>query len=204
MEPIQLAVLGAGSVRCAMPVIVSLATYFGERPLEIRFFDSDEERLDLFDRFARTCFTAAKNQHSLMSTSDPVEALDGAERVILEVGENCARKYLKERMRGGFAAVDRAGLIEQAVELMLGTVNPEAAILSLLRGDILLPVNTYEIEGWPPNPPEADRPSIPYHALRVIRGEDYLNEAFKKEEKSPLKAWLDDPANARFVTAARI
>ena len=200
MEAHQLAVMGAGNVRCAIPVIVSLATYFGERPLEIRFFDSDEERLDLFDRFARTCFAASRSTHSLISTTDAAEALDGADRVILQVGENCARKYLKERMRQGFAPLDRAGLIEQAVELMLGTLPAGARVLSLMRGDIILPIGTFELDGWPAPMPEAQRPNVPHVALRFIKGEDYLNELFKEAEKSPLKGWLEDPTHARFVS----
>src|SRR4051794_39669255 len=103
MSIMRLAILGGGSVRCSPAVLASLATYFGERPLEIRMFDADVERLDLFDRLARLCFAMTKNPHTLISTTDAVEATEAADRVILQVGENCARKYLKEQHRMGIA-----------------------------------------------------------------------------------------------------
>src|SRR5579862_3123007 len=101
MGPIHVAILGAGSVRCTPAVVGSLATYFGERDLQIRMYDADMERLDLFDRFARLCFAMTKNGHGLISTVSADEAVVGADRVLLQIGENCARKYLKERHRMG-------------------------------------------------------------------------------------------------------
>src|SRR5947209_12666480 len=108
MSVTRLAILGAGSVRCTTPVIASLATYFGERPLEIRMFDADMERLDLFDRLARLCFMMTKNEHTLISTCDAAEAIENAERAVLQVGENCARRYLRERHRMGIADLGAA------------------------------------------------------------------------------------------------
>ena len=70
--------LGIGNVRCAPAIVGSLSNYFGERPLEIRFWDADWERLDLFDRFARLCFHVSKCPHQLISTDESDEALDGA------------------------------------------------------------------------------------------------------------------------------
>src|SRR5689334_604604 len=94
-EHMNLAILGAGSVRCSVPVIASIATYFGERPLDIRLYDADEERLDLFDRFARTVFAFNKNPHRVRTGIDAKELLEDVDRVILQVGRNCARKEAK-------------------------------------------------------------------------------------------------------------
>src|SRR5687767_3239764 len=97
MGDIRLAILGGGSVRCTPKVVAALATYFGERPLEIVMWDSDGERLDLFDRFARYLFLMTSTPHRLISTTDPYEALQGADAVIFQVGVNCARKHRGKR-----------------------------------------------------------------------------------------------------------
>jgi hypothetical protein len=78
-------------------VIASLANYFGERPLDVHLWDSDPERLDLFDRFARLCFRMNKSKHSLMASEETQETLVDASAIVLMVGENCASKYLKAR-----------------------------------------------------------------------------------------------------------
>jgi malate/lactate dehydrogenase len=96
MESVKLAVMGAGSVRCTVPVLATLATYFGERPLEVALYDADEERLDLFDRFARTIFVANNNQHTVTASAEYEEVAEGADKMILQVGPNCAAKQLKK------------------------------------------------------------------------------------------------------------
>ncbi|HTQ09749.1 MAG TPA: hypothetical protein VMI31_06730 [Fimbriimonadaceae bacterium] len=192
MDVTRLAILGAGSVRCSPAVIASLATYFGERPLEIRMFDSDMERLDLFDRFARLCFAMSRNGHGLSSTTDADEALLDADRVILQIGENCARKYLKERHRMGIASLGAEAMIEQAVEELLGSVPQEAEVLSLVDSGIAIPLDHYYRVDWLPEPTVAERISLPHQVLRWIRGEDYTHALFIEHERSPVKRWLDD------------
>lgn len=195
----RLTILGAGAVRCTPAVIASLATYFGERPLEVRMFDADLERLDLFDRLARLCFMMTRATHSLISTTDAVEATDGADRVILQVGENCARKYLKQRHRMGIADLQAESMIEQAVEEMLGTVPAEAEILSLQRPGIVIPRTRYYTADWPAEPTSAERFSFPHQALRWIKGEEYTHEFLREHERSPLKRWLDDTKSLQLV-----
>jgi len=192
MSASRLAILGAGSVRCSAPVIASLATYFGERPLEIQMYDSDMERLDLFDRFARLCFVMSKNGHGLTSTTDAAEALEDADRVVFQVGENCARKYLKERHRMGIADLGAEAMIEQAVEEMLGSVPAEAEVLSLMNVKIAIPRSHYYRVEWPSEPTARERSALPHQVLRWIRGEEYTHDLFMEHEKSPLKKWLDD------------
>jgi hypothetical protein len=191
--------LGAGSVRCSPAVIASLATYFGERPLEIRMYDADLERLDLFDRLARLCFIMTKNGHNLVSTTDSAEAIEGANRVVLQVGDNCARKYLKERHRMGIADLAPSAMIEQAVEEMLGEVPVDADILSLQRPDIAIPRLRYYRLDWLGEPTPAERFSFPHQALRWIRGEEYTHEFLREHERSPFKRWLDDVESAVLV-----
>jgi len=201
MSVVHLSVLGAGSVRCSVPVLASLAGYFGERPLEITLYDSDEERLDLFDRFARLCFMITKSTHSLKSTADYKEALEKADLVVVQVGENCARKFLKETRRQGFAELGRASLIEQAVDDMLRDVPPPTPILSLIADSIVYPHDVYLAPDWPPTLTEAERSAYPLQVLRWCRGDDYPFEALKANEKSPLISWLEDPASLPLIRA---
>jgi hypothetical protein len=202
MNSLRLAIIGAGSVRCTPAVLASLATYFGERPLEVRMFDADVERLDLFDRLARVMFIMTHTTHSLLSTTDATEALVDAERIVLQVGENCARKYLKERHRMGIANLEASAMIEQAVEEILGTAPAEAEILSLQRADILIPRDHFYRVDWLEEPTARERQALPHQALRWIRGEDYTHEILRDFERSPLKAWLDDVNSAERVSTA--
>jgi hypothetical protein len=204
MNPTRLAILGAGSVRCSPPVMVSLASYFGERPLEVILYDSDAERLDLFDRFARLCLLASRNPATILATEDAQEALAGADKVIVQVGENCARKYLKGQRRQGFAEMDGSALVEQAMDLMLGLVEKDVQILSLLREGVDLPVDAYVSHEWPGEISEAERRATPFQILRWLHGEEYLHEMFKQYERSPLTSWLDDASTLEFVLGVAV
>lgn len=88
MEPERLTVLGAASLRYGRTVCGGLAAYFGELPLEVRFWDPNPERLDLFDRFARYLFQLNKTPHLLISTDDAIEALFGSDRVVIALDEH--------------------------------------------------------------------------------------------------------------------
>lgn len=211
-----LAVLGAGSVRCSPPVIAALASYFGERPLEIRLYDSDEERLDLFDRFARACFNLTKATHALSGHLDPKEALDNADRVVLQVGTNCARKYLrasgklKSAMANDFqepaGSLQKDGylplahdtaMIQDALQFLLPNITPDSDVLSLQEEAVQLPVGRrFRRTDWPPEPTLAERVAIPHQVLRWIKGEEYPHALIAESERSPLKAWLDDVKTA--------
>ncbi len=86
--------LGAGSLRCSPVVLASLASYRTDGAFELRLFDANEERLDLFDRFARACLDSTHAPHALIATSDAAEALKDADHVIFALGEDCARRQL--------------------------------------------------------------------------------------------------------------
>jgi hypothetical protein len=184
MNPIRLTILGAGTVRCMLPLVSSLATYFGERPLEIVFFDADEERLDLVDRLARMAFMATKASHSLRSTYDPDEALEEADLVVLQIGENCARKMFTTRR-------DQPDPIDRAVALLLQKVPAEAHLMSLVGEQI--PYDGYFAMDWPPELSFGEEVAVPHQILRYLNQEEYLFEILKQYQSSPLKAWLNDP-----------
>lgn len=194
MSAVHLAILGAGSVRCSVPVMACLATYFGERPLEITLYDSDEERLDLVDRYARLCFLTTKSTHNLKSTVDYKEALEGADKVVVQIEENCARKFLKENRRQGFADLVPASLIEQAVDDLVRDIPFTVPVLSLIPDPIVYPRDVYQCEGWPPELTEAEEVVLPHQILRWIRSDEYPYQILDANEHAPLRAWLEDPS----------
>ncbi len=187
-ELVKLCILGAGSVRCSPAVIGSLATYFGERPLEVRFWDADAERLDLFDRFARLCFTFNKCDHRLLSTDDPGEALSEAGRVLVTVGANCARKLLK------VDGMDANELLSSAVKELAQDIEPDAEVLSLIEVGAVL---GWPYLDWPPAPSESERRALPHSLLRFLHGDEYLHEFLRTYAASPLKDWLNDEQSVR-------
>ncbi|MDR3690440.1 MAG: hypothetical protein P4L46_13750 [Fimbriimonas sp.] len=196
MDAIRLTVLGAGSVRCSPPVIASLANYYGERPLEITLADADEERLDLFDRFARVSFAATNASHGLKATADLYESVSEAELVVVQICENCARKFLRASRRQGIAELDDLSMIEQAAESLVAAIPQDALVLSLLESEIILPRVAYHRVSWPDELTTAERMSMPHRLLRWIRGRQDLGEFLRKFEESPLKGWLDKPESA--------
>lgn len=172
---------------------MSLADYAGERPLDVRLYDPDEERLDLFDRFARMAFRFCKATHTLLSTLDPNEAMEEADRVILQMGRNASRKHLKAESAPDWRQITDDEALRRAAEDLLARRQESALVLSLLPRPIALSVPTYRSGDWPPSIEEADRPAVPHQILRFVRGEEYLYEMLALAERSPLKAWLDDP-----------
>lgn len=85
-------VLGAGNLRCGPVVLASLANWRPDDLVDIRLWDSNEERLDLFDRLSRELIDKANTEHKVVSTADVAEALEGATDVIFTVHEDCARR----------------------------------------------------------------------------------------------------------------
>jgi hypothetical protein len=208
--------MGAGSVRCSPPVLATLANYFGERPLEVRLYDADVERLDLFDQLARVLFRITESTHQLRFRIDPVEALEDVDRVVMQVGTNCARKYLRQVgdlsgiedvlpeepvgsvQKDGFrmqAADD--SLVQRAIDRMLIALPPEAEVLSLQREEVTLPdERRYRKLKWPEEPTLAERVALPHQVLRWIKGEEMPHVLLKDADRTPLKAWLDDVTSA--------
>src|SRR5579863_7454654 len=195
MEGERIAVLGAGSVRCMPSIAGSLAAYFGERPLEVSLFDGDEERLDLFDRLCRVLFTFNRAGHGLSATLDPIEAMDGAERVVLCIGQNCAVKYFRAARKGGVATAVGLGLVDQLVEVVAASIPDPVEVLSLLRDGPSVPLPHYRMLDWPPEPSPGARAATPHQILRFLNGEEYPHELLSEAEDSPLKAWLEDVAS---------
>ena len=203
MEAERIAVLGAGSVRCMPAIAGSLATFFGERPLDVRLFDGDEERLDLFDRFCRVLFTFNRAGHTMSATLDPVEAMDGVERIILCVGQNCAVRYFRAARKGGVATGFGLGLVDQLVEVLAASIPDRLEVLSLLGEGYSVPLPDYRRLDWPPEPSPSVRAATPHQILRFLNGEEYPYAILSAAAESPLKAWLEDASSAPIVLGQR-
>lgn len=182
--------MGIGSVRCAPPTIASLAGYFGERPLEIHFWDSDFERLDLFDRFARLCFHMTKSKHSLVSSEESDEALADAVAFVLAVDENCATKFLKKRGSLLGHGETQGVLVQRCVTELLEKAPLDSKVLSLL--DVEPDGHPWTASRWPAEPTEAERQAVPHQILRYLNGDEYPHALIRANASSPVTKWLDE------------
>ena len=198
MAPMRMAVLGAGSVRCSPRVIAALANYFGERPMEICLFDVDEERLELFSRYARVCFTVTRSQNLVFECADLDEAIEEVDLVIVQVGENCARKYLASRphLLGDLAIeqLDSAQAVASAAEDMVpARLIEQGRVLSLIKPGAPSVLHTCaSLAEWPPPLADEERYKVPHQVLRWVRGEEFVTDWLAEHERTPLRGWLDE------------
>jgi len=106
MQRRSILVAGSGSLRCAPPILAGLAAYAPDHELEVRLWDADQEMLDLFQRFFAQCLDCTRLGHKMVWGTEPVEAFDGADAVILCVGTRCARRFLAPPVEHGFEEVE--------------------------------------------------------------------------------------------------
>lgn len=92
-------IVGAGSLRCAPAVLASIAAKRFERPLEVRLFDANGERLDLMARLALRLFEITNAAHDVLRRPVLEEALFESDAVVVCLYEDCAK-----RMTGKTAA----------------------------------------------------------------------------------------------------
>ncbi len=188
MNELKVAVLGIGHPRYGVSVLASLATYFGERPLDIRLYDSDPEFLDLFERFGRLLFRTARNPQPLVAANDPVEALADADRVILSMSLRSSALFTK----------DRENAVQGTVDTLLRGVPKEAKVLSLQPEELDYGLGVYRFESWVPEPSDEERQGLLHQINRYLLGDEPLFEVMKAVERSPLKDWLDNPLSTSF------
>lgn len=209
MDLMRLAIVGAGSVRCGPAVVGALASYFGERPLEVRLFDADAERVDLMDRLARVAFTQGQCTHRLLSGTDLEESLEGVDCMILCLDENGGRrllaamgqvKYAWPETGSDQAPVGRADhVVGLAVERVLARAPNGIPVLDLTLSGLDEPPMRIHLL-WPDELSEDERSRRPFEILRLILGDESTVELILAHERSPIKRWLDNPA----VTAASL
>lgn len=192
MQDRRITVLGIGSLQSGPSIVGALATYFGERPIEVGFYDPDPERLELLVRFANTAFSANKAGHLLIAFSDPDEAVEEASQVIVSI-DRFGTATLLDMPPSKVA--DKH--VSKAVAQLIRNVPDQAKILAIVPRSVSLPGR---IDRRTEPLAELDvetRRSLPHQILRWIRGEDYLFEFFAEHEGSRLRDWLDDPVSAR-------
>jgi hypothetical protein len=217
MDSVRVALIGIGSVRCGVPILASLASYFGERPLEVCMYDADSERLDTFDRLARVFFETTDVPHRVLSTEDPFEAMSDSDMLVFSVGRNCLRRLPEVAVpvvsgansalgeinqgRGSFAPRRRSSegnLLWRFLADLAPSVPDGAEVLNLLESE--LPLDRYHRLAWPPKPSMELRAAFPLQALRWINEEEDPFAVIQAYESSPFKQWLNDPYTAELVS----
>lgn len=87
-----LTIVGAGSLRCAPPVLASIAAPRFEYALEIRLFDANLERLDLMGRLLERMFDITRSQHEFSMHPNLGLALRETDATVICLHEDCARR----------------------------------------------------------------------------------------------------------------
>ncbi len=123
-------VVGAGSLRCAPPVLASIAAPRFEHALEVRLFDANIERLDLMGRLLARMFEITRAQHVFAMHPNLGLALRGTDAAVVCLYEDCAR-----RMTGKTAT---------RVLLPADPIEPEK-LSELSRGDMNKPTPMHEL-----------------------------------------------------------
>ncbi len=193
----RIAVLGIGHPECGLPVIGALATYFGERPLELRLYDPDPELLDLYDRLARLAFKVTRSTHQLLANEDPTEALEDASRVVLQISSRSARAFVKQNGPKHRTIDDP---VQFTIGELLAAVPLEARVLSLQCEPLEYPIGVFQVDGWPPRIEKALIPGVLHQIHRYLLDDEPLFDVFRDGEAAPLKGWLENPLAARFVS----
>lgn len=167
----------------------ALATYFGERPLEVALYDADRERLELFARFAWVAFKFNKAPHQLEVCESLQEMALLANKAILCLDDHGAAALI--RSEKWEAPGER---VAEASRHALQTLSDDVETLDL-TGKSLTDLARYRLP-LPPEPSEEELRALPHQLLRWIRGEEYLHEFLAEHEKSPIRDWLERPESA--------
>lgn len=168
-----LLVVGAGNPYVSPNLLGTLASYFGERSLELRLYDPSAEMVDLFDRLARVLFKLGKSQHSVRSGDAFAELAEGAERAVLALDPRSAKILVGKTDEPVRAAhdwvIERLSNDTEILEL-------DARVIGRM--------------GWPPIP-EEPTPGILLQISRYLWSEDSPMTLIDANVKSPFKLWLD-------------
>ena len=69
----SLALIGAGNIRCCPSVLASIAALGALEDLDIRLYDANQERLDLYFQLAGTIMDLSDREHDLLPAPVPAE-----------------------------------------------------------------------------------------------------------------------------------
>jgi hypothetical protein len=183
MDQINLTVIGIGSIRDGAPVLAGLAQYFGERPMTIRLYDYDAERLQLFYLLGRSFFQEAKSNHELEWVDSIEDALKDANAVVFCPSQNYLDKYGHELPNPGKA---RDRLLQDVKRL----IHDDCPILTL-RAEVPFP-NAKNLEGWPEDLSPELEAGMPHQILRWVHMDDDPQEYMEIHKKSEFSEWLEE------------
>lgn len=216
MDARRIAIMGIGSRRRGPATVAALTACAEDFDLELRFWDADAERLDLFDRLARVCFRAAEVEPRLLTLSDPAEALERADGVIVAVGRNCARCYLAPPVAGRAPAPSGSPVdlelayaepdVELSAEEPVGDVSQEDVrlVIDQLLGSGEKGRPTLDLTGlldgaepevvtacwWPEDPGPERRRRLPLQILRRVLADESVSDLLAAYRDSPVREWL--------------
>ena len=183
MDRIILTVIGIGSIRDGAPVLAGLAQYFGERPMTIRLYDYDAERLQLFYLLGRSFFQEAKSNHELECVDNIEDALKDANAVIFCPSQHYLDKYGQELPNPGKA---RERLLQEVKQL----IHEDCPIVTL-RAEVPFP-NERNLENWPEDLTPEVEVSMPHQILRWVHMDDDPQEYMESHKKSEFSEWLEE------------
>lgn len=190
--------VGAGSLRCAPEVLASLVHAGLPQESAVWLQDEHVEALDLAERLAHRLISEANLLLRVVATPDPVEALEGAEVVILCIGGG-----LRER-RGWFAAEgsdEAVGLLRlerirramTGLQSALDRLPAGATVINLARPTAesgrFLPCPAIHLD-WPEPLAGEERVPRAHQMLRWARGEDPLFDLLDRVATGPLVSAL--------------
>ncbi len=208
----KIAVIGAGSLRCGMPVLASLFHCPLPQGTRLSLYDIHKEALDLLTRLARCLSAEADSKYEIEPAEELSWALDDATTIILcfGLGERGRARWLNWLSDAGvsdphsrLALLARAILLNPSFEALnehLYSLNDSVTVINLVRPieltGMLLAVPAIHLN-WPPEIAEERRIPMVHHILRLVRGDEYVAEELKSGAKTPLVATLSRPERSR-------
>ena len=214
----KLSIVGAGSLRCAAPVLASIYNLPLSQETEVFLCDPHEGALDLLDRLARTFAAAQDLENTIVSTPDLDDALEDSSTVILCFGLGKSRKQHEDWSSSCEPSIS-VKLADEARAILLNTsfervneclfrLEPDVSVINLVSPiDLsaqLLAFQAIHLD-WPAALPQDKRVSAAHQILRWVRGDEPLFTELQREADGPLvRALLDKkpaPEN-RFNTKA--
>jgi hypothetical protein len=199
----RIAIIGAGSLRAAAPVLATLFALPPDPFDRLTLCDTHAEKLDLFDRLARTFASSVEGPISMTATADMDQALDAADSVILCFGLGNRREEFDGKLheipqdeRNGAAPLLRARILNETFKRL----NPlllqgEQLVFNLVRPAtltaLLLDATAFHID-WPPPIDRQNEYMAAHRALRWVRGDVPAFEPLKEYKVTPLTTAMLD------------
>lgn len=171
----RLALLGIGNMRLGPITLAAVASFYGERPLEVLLWDADLERLDLMERLGWSLFRTAESPHALTIVETLEDALEVDAAIVL-VGRWCVQRAQPDATR------------EEFVSRVVQQFPPTTSVLRLVPTvgerhedslDLELPVLS-----------ELERQQRAFQTLRWIHGDEPIGPLLEQGESSLIRHWL--------------